>query len=127
MRPSPHERDGRQPFPGGGLPHPPQHQMQDDPMMREALRRVVAQQIGPRGVGAIYRNADGAFEVLRLVLDPELARALLRRRCVQWALVIRDVLRPDGESFVIGSVWTTSDHLVREADALGATGGEAEA
>jgi hypothetical protein len=114
MRPTPHERDGRQPSPAGGRPHPEQHR-QADPTILEALRRVIEEQIGPRGAGAIYTNADGAFEVVAVVRDPERARALLKRRCAQWALIVRDVLRPDSEPFAIGSVWTTADYLVREA------------
>ncbi|MEV5432746.1 hypothetical protein [Streptomyces sp. NPDC052701] len=117
MRPTPHERDGRQPSPAGGRPHPRQHSTsQSDPVILGALRRVVDEQIGPRGAGAIYQNQDGAFEVLALIRDPEHARALLNRRCAQWALIVKDVLRPGAEPFAIGSVWTTSDYLVREAD-----------
>lgn len=108
MRPAPHERDGRQPSPGGGRPHPQQGL---------ALAGSVDDQIGPRGTGAIYQNADGAFEVLALIRDPERARALLNRDCAQWALIVKDVLRPGAEPFVVGSFWTDSDHLVREADA----------
>ncbi|WP_255345667.1 hypothetical protein [Streptomyces chartreusis] len=85
-----------------------------DSMTPEELRRVVDDQIGPRGLGAIYQNVSGAFEVLAVIRDPGRARELLKRRCAQWALIVRDVLRPDGEPFVIGDVWTTSDHLVRE-------------
>ncbi|MEW2467897.1 hypothetical protein AB0919_23175 [Streptomyces sp. NPDC046994] len=87
-----------------------------DPATREALRRVVEEQIGPRTKGVIYQNCDGAFEVLSVILDPQQARELLKRRCAQWALIVREVLRPDGEPFPVGSVWTDSDHLVvREA------------
>lgn len=85
----------------------------------EALRRIVDEQIGPRDMGAIYQNQDGAFEVLAVVRDPERARQLLNRRGVQWALIVKDVLRPGGEPFAIGSVWTTSDYLVREAATVG--------
>ncbi|WP_327687058.1 hypothetical protein [Streptomyces sp. NBC_00467] len=87
-----------------------------DPMILEALNRVIDGQIGPRHAGAIYQNQDGAFEVLALVRDPERARALLGRRCSQWALIVRDVLRPDGERFAIGSVWTSEDRMIRAAD-----------
>ncbi|MFI1726424.1 hypothetical protein [Streptomyces sp. NPDC020489] len=89
----------------------------DDATMTEALRRVVDAQIGPRHAGAIYRNTDGLFEVLAVVRDPKQARALLNRRCAQFALIVKDITRHDGEPFVIGSVWTTSDFLVREAGA----------
>lgn len=115
VRPTPHERDGRQPTTPGGRPHPRQHATTADPSTLEALRRVINHQIGPRAAGAIYQNSDGAFEVVAVVRDPQRARELLKRRCAQWALIVRDVLRPDGEPFVVGSVWTTSDHLVREA------------
>jgi hypothetical protein len=86
-------------------------------MTLEALRRVIEAQIGPREPGAIYQNTDGAFEVVALIRDPQRARELLLRRCAQWALIVRDVLRPDGEPFAIGSAWTDSDYLVREAAA----------
>ncbi|MCX4598339.1 hypothetical protein OG819_55370 [Streptomyces sp. NBC_01549] len=86
----------------------------------EGLRRVVEDQIGPRAKGTIYQNIDGAFEVLAVIRDPQQARELLKRRCAQWAVIVRDVLRADGEPFPVGSVWTDSDHLVlREAGADG--------
>ncbi|MER7982633.1 hypothetical protein [Streptomyces sp. NPDC095817] len=112
-RPLPHERTPDRPTPSGGRPHP--RTAHADPMILEALRQVVEQQIGPRKPGAIYQNSDGAFEVLSITRDPERARGLLNRRCAQWALIVRDVLRPNAEPFVVGTVWTTSDRLVREA------------
>jgi hypothetical protein len=123
LRPTPHERDGRQPSGPGGRPHPSQR-ASADAMTLEALRRVIEEQIGPRRKGAIYQNSDGAFEVLALVRDPERARALLNRRCAQWALIVKDVLRPGAEPFAVGSVWTTSDFLVREADDVRGAAGE---
>ncbi|WP_236655462.1 hypothetical protein [Streptacidiphilus carbonis] len=78
----------------------------------ELLRRVIDTQIGPRIEGTIYENTDGAFLVLEVVRDPQRARELLGRRSAQWALVVRDVLRHDGEPFAVGSVWTSADHLV---------------
>lgn len=85
------------------------------PTTATASRQEVDAQIGPRRRGAIYQNSDGAFEVLSVVTDPAEARALLRRDSAQWALIVRDVLRAGGEPFVVGSVWSTCDHLVREA------------
>ncbi|MET7921976.1 hypothetical protein ABZU45_40605 [Streptomyces avermitilis] len=114
-RPVPHERTPDRPTPSGGRPHPRTAHTTGDPMILETLRQVVNDQIGPRRAGSIYQNVDGAFEVLAVIRDPEQARGLLGRRCAQWALIVRDVLRPDGEPFAVGSVWTTSDHLVREA------------
>ncbi|MFE6129713.1 hypothetical protein ACFQ6Q_15810 [Streptomyces sp. NPDC056437] len=98
------------------MPQPLTTPATPDPKILEALRRVIDGQIGPRHAGAIYQNQDGAFEVLALVRDPERSRATLGRRCSQWALIVRDVLRPDGEPFAIGSVWTTEDRLVRAAN-----------
>ncbi|MER6441285.1 hypothetical protein ABT275_33610 [Streptomyces sp. NPDC001185] len=70
-------------------------------------------EIGPRRPGAIYQNVDGRFEVLVLVTDPGEAAQMLRRDSARWAVIVRDVLRPDGQPFVVGSAWTTSDYLVR--------------
>lgn len=77
----------------------------------------IAAQIGPRAAGAIYDNADGAFEVLALVTDPVEAARLLRRRAARWAVIVRDVRRADGQPFAVGSVWTDSDRLVRAGGA----------
>lgn len=74
-------------------------------------------QIGPRTAGAIYTNTDGAFEVLALVTDPAEAARLLKRGAARFAVIVKDVLRPDGQPFAVGSVWTDSDHLVRAGDA----------
>ncbi|WAU78341.1 hypothetical protein O1Q96_00385 (plasmid) [Streptomyces sp. Qhu-G9] len=74
----------------------------------------VDREVGPRRPGAIYQNIDGRFEVLALVTDPREAAKLLRRDSARWAVIVRDTLRPDGQPFAIGSVWTTSDHLIRE-------------
>jgi hypothetical protein len=112
-RPIPHERTPDRPTPSDPRPHPGAA----DSMVTEALRRVVELEIGPRETGAIYRNVDGVFEVLAVIRDPERARPLLKRRSARWALIVKDVTRADGEPFPIGSVWTTSDYLVREAGA----------
>ncbi|MGI5397853.1 hypothetical protein [Streptomyces sp. CA-251251] len=72
-------------------------------------------EIGPRLPGAIYSNVDGRFEVLALITNPTDAAQLLHRAAARWALIVRDTLRPDGDPFVVGSVWTTSDYLVRAA------------
>ncbi|MEU5242654.1 hypothetical protein AB0G81_00750 [Streptomyces asoensis] len=74
----------------------------------------VADEIGPRRPGAIYQNSDGRFEVLVLVTDPREAAQLLRRDNARWAVIVRDTLRPDGQPHAVGSVWTTSDYLLRE-------------
>ncbi|MGA5207937.1 hypothetical protein [Streptomyces variegatus] len=76
------------------------------------------QEIGPRRPGAIYQNADGRFEVLALITAPAEAAQLLRRASARWAVIVRDTLRPDGIPFAVGSVWTTSDYLIRPAKAV---------
>ncbi|MFF1446120.1 hypothetical protein [Streptomyces sp. NPDC058295] len=123
-RPQPHERDGRQPQQPGSRPHP-QHTARHATLARPigaaamiptviTLPRTTEDEIGPRRPGAIYQNTAGAWEVLAVVRDPERARQLLRRGSARWAVIVRDVLRHDSEPVAIGSVWTTSDHLVRE-------------
>ncbi|MEU6996646.1 hypothetical protein ABZ953_39095 [Streptomyces sp. NPDC046465] len=115
-RPIPHERDGRQPAPSEGRPHPQQSTAAVSitaAFLTQALTRVVEQQIGPRRPGAIYENVDGAFEVLAVVTDPAMAREMLNRRCARFAVIVRDIRRPDGQPFIVGSAWTTSDWLRR--------------
>ncbi|MEU6687719.1 hypothetical protein [Streptomyces sp. NPDC046832] len=73
------------------------------------------QEIGPRRPGAIYANQDGRFEVLALITNPGEATQQLRRDSARWAVIVRDTLRPDGQPFAVGSVWTTSDYLIRPA------------
>ncbi|MEU0060402.1 hypothetical protein [Streptomyces sp. NPDC006334] len=97
---TPHEHDGRKDTPpSSGRPH----------------SHYLAEQIGPRRPGAIYQNVDGRFEVLVLITDPAEAARLLRRNSARWAVIVRDTLRPDGIPFAVGSVWTTSDYLIRPA------------
>ncbi|MEU9313435.1 hypothetical protein [Streptomyces sp. NPDC048256] len=78
------------------------------------LPRTAADEIGPRRPGAIYQNVSGRFEVLALITDSREAAQLLRRDSARWAVIVRDTLRPDGQPFAVGSVWTTSDYLLRE-------------
>ncbi|MGV9290971.1 hypothetical protein [Streptomyces sp. NPDC003719] len=83
------------------------------PTTRFIALPTTADEIGPRLPGAIYANVDGRFEVLALITKPDDAAQLLRRHAARWAVIVRDTLRPDGEPFAVGSVWTTSDYLVR--------------
>ncbi|WP_314416133.1 hypothetical protein [Streptomyces sp. DSM 40484] len=80
----------------------------------DLVAATVAREVGPRSPGALYQNIDGRFEVLVLVTDPREAAQLLHRDSARWALIVKDTLRADGQPFVVGSVWTTSDHLLRE-------------
>ncbi|MFI5808416.1 hypothetical protein [Streptomyces sp. NPDC051561] len=84
------------------------------------VRAALDEQIGPRRPGAIYQTSLGQYEVLVLITDPAEAAQLLRRDAAQWALIVRDVLRPDGQPYAIGDVWTMSDYLVRSAPATAA-------
>ncbi|MFF1277858.1 hypothetical protein ACFVZC_31385 [Streptomyces marokkonensis] len=76
----------------------------------------VTDEIGPRRPGAIYQNVDGRFEVMVLVTDPAEAARLLHRASARWAVIVRDTLRPDGQPFAVGSVWTDSDYLVHPTE-----------
>ncbi|MFH8483581.1 hypothetical protein [Streptomyces sp. NPDC018055] len=84
-----------------------------DPDIAEALRQVIARDIGPRQPGVIYQNTDGAFRVLNVTTDASEARRILKRRAAQFAITIIDVLRPDAEPFAVGSVWTGSDRVLK--------------
>ncbi|MGW1988374.1 hypothetical protein ACWCPJ_39070 [Streptomyces collinus] len=78
-------------------------------------RPTIQDEIGPRRPGAIYQNVDGRFEVLVLVTVPADAAQLLHRAAARWAVIVRDTLRPDGQPFAVGTVWTDSDYLIRPA------------
>ncbi|MFJ2745378.1 hypothetical protein ACIO3O_37610 [Streptomyces sp. NPDC087440] len=82
-----------------------------------SVQSTTAEEIGPRRPGAIYQTSQGQFEVLVLITDPGEAAQLLRRDAARWALIVRDVLRPDGQPYAIGDVWTTSDYLIRPSPA----------
>jgi hypothetical protein len=83
--------------------------------------RSLTEEIGPRWPGAIYQNVDGHFEVLALITDPVRAAQLLRRDSARWAVIVRDILRPGGQPFAVGSVWTDSDYLIRPANGVYST------
>lgn len=76
----------------------------------EALRRVIASQIGPREPGVMYRNVDGVFEVVDVTTDRAEARRLLNRQSAQFAITVINLLT--GEVSTIGSTWTSSDQLL---------------
>lgn len=82
----------------------------------EALRRTVAAQIGPRRPGVIYRNVDGLFLVVDVFTEPDRARRLLNRRSAQFAVVVINLI--DDRMHIVGSTWTTSDHVVHAPGAV---------
>lgn len=78
----------------------------------EALRRVIASQVGPRKPGFIYRNVDGVFEVINVTTDRAEARRLLNRQSAQFAITVLN--RLTGAVDTIGSVWTSCDQDLTE-------------
>ncbi|MEU1078171.1 MULTISPECIES: hypothetical protein [unclassified Streptomyces] len=81
-----------------------------DPDMSEALRQVIAQQIGPRRPGLIYGNVDGEFRVDAVITDRSEARRILKRRGAQFAVIVTD---HTGTQQALGSVWTGSDRVLK--------------
>ncbi|MFD3516239.1 hypothetical protein [Streptomyces sp. NPDC058657] len=86
-----------------------------NPDTAEALRRVVADAVGPRRPGVVYDNVDGTFEVRHVTTDPAEARRMLNRRGSQFAIVVRNL--HDGREHTIGTAWSTSDRLCATAGA----------
>lgn len=82
-----------------------------DPDTNEALRRVIAGQIGPRKPGVVYDNADGIFEVVNVITDLNEARRILKRRAAQFAVIVRDL--HTGAEHTTGTVWTGSDRVLK--------------
>ncbi|WP_331764863.1 hypothetical protein [Streptomyces sp. NBC_01238] len=82
-----------------------------DADMNEALRQVVAGQIGPRKPGVVYGNADGIYEVLAVTTDRAEARRILRRRAAQFAIVVHD--RSADTVGAIGAAWTGTDRVLK--------------
>jgi hypothetical protein len=81
------------------------------PQTDEALRRVTAEQIGPRREGTVYDNASGLFRVLEVVTDPSEARRILRRNSARFAVRIFDMHA--GTEHYTGAVWTGSDRVLK--------------
>ncbi|WP_329203924.1 hypothetical protein [Streptomyces sp. NBC_01435] len=86
-------------------------QVHSDSVIDEALRRVVAGQIGPRKPGVVYDNADGVFEVLAVTTDRTEARRVLRRRAAQFAIIVHD--RTADTVGAIGTAWTGTDRVLK--------------
>ncbi|MET8746395.1 hypothetical protein [Streptomyces sp. NPDC004728] len=82
-----------------------------DSVIDEALRQVVAGQIGPRKPGVVYDNADGVFEVLDVTTDRTEARRILRRRAAQFAIIVHD--RTADTIGAIGTAWTGTDRVLK--------------
>jgi hypothetical protein len=82
-----------------------------DPDINEALRQVVADQIGPRRPGVVYDNADGIFEVLEVTTNRDEARRILKRRAAQFAITVHE--RTTDTIGTICTVWTGSDRVLK--------------
>lgn len=77
----------------------------------EALRQVVADQIGPRKPGVVYDNSVSAYRVLTVIRDLDEARRVLKRRAAQFAVTVLDL--HTGETSTVGTVWTGSDRVLK--------------
>lgn len=77
----------------------------------EALRRVTAQQIGPRRPGVVYYDGDRMVEVKAVITDLAEARRILRRQAARFAVLIRDVHA--GTEHYTGAIWTGSDRVLK--------------
>jgi hypothetical protein len=77
----------------------------------EALRRVTAQQIGPRRPGTVYYDGGRVVEVRDVITDSAEARRVLRRRAAQFAVLVRDL--HTGTEHYTGAVWTGSDRVLK--------------
>ncbi|TXS57991.1 hypothetical protein [Streptomyces sp. sk2.1] len=82
-----------------------------DSGVSEALRRVVAGQIGPRKPGVVYSTADGVYEVLDVTTDRDEARRILKRRTAQFAIIVHD--RTADTIGAIGTAWTGTDRVIK--------------
>lgn len=83
----------------------------NSPQADEALRRVTADQIGPRTPGTVYDNATGIFQVASVVTDLAEARRILKRRAARFAIEVID-LHTGGRHYT-GAVWTGSDRVLK--------------
>lgn len=106
MRPAPIARPATA---GAGSPRVGDVASQPDSTTAEALRRLVADQVGPRWPGAVYDTGDGAFKVLHLTTIPGEARRLLGRRGALFAITVRNL--DTGEVTTIGTAWNTNDRV----------------
>jgi MinD-like ATPase involved in chromosome partitioning or flagellar assembly len=79
--------------------------------MSEALRRVVADQIGPRRPGVVYSDGVTNLRVLDLIADPSEARRILKRRAAQFAVIVQDL--HTGIERATCAVWTGSDRVLK--------------
>jgi hypothetical protein len=77
----------------------------------EALRRVVAEQIGPRQSGVVYYDGSRLVQVRRVIADLAEARRVLRRRAAQFAIEVVDL--HTGDQHYTGAVWTGSDRVLK--------------
>ncbi|MDK0524980.1 hypothetical protein [Streptomyces sp. ML-6] len=82
-----------------------------DSVITEALRRVVAGQIGPRKPGVVYSTTDGVYEVLDVTTDRDEARRILRRRAAQFAVIVHDCTADTIGA--VGTAWTGTDRVIK--------------
>ncbi|MFE6126754.1 hypothetical protein ACFQ6Q_00555 [Streptomyces sp. NPDC056437] len=81
----------------------------------EALRQVVAREIGPRRPGVVYDNSVSTYRVLNVIRDLDEARRVLKRRAAQFAIELLDL--HTGETSTVCTVWTGSDRVLTAVNA----------
>lgn len=81
------------------------------PDFDEALRRVVADQIGPRRPGTVYYDGDRLVRVESVITDLAEARRILRRKAARFAILVRDLHA--GTEHYTGAIWTGSDRVLK--------------
>lgn len=77
----------------------------------EALRRVVADQIGDRKPGAVYYDGPRLVQVREVITDCREARRILKRRAAQFAIHVTDLHA--GTDYFTCTVWTGTDRVLK--------------
>lgn len=77
----------------------------------EALRRVIADQVGPRVPGVVYYDGPRMVRVESVTTNPSESRRILKRRAAQFAVEVTDM--HSGDRYYTGAIWTGSDRVLK--------------
>src|ERR1044072_3730269 len=77
----------------------------------EALRRVIADQVGPRVPGGVYYDGPRMVRVAPVTTNPSEPRRILKRRAAQFAVEGTDM--HSGDRYYTGAIWTGSDRVLK--------------
>ncbi|MBP5918755.1 hypothetical protein F3K34_44020 [Streptomyces sp. LBUM 1486] len=77
----------------------------------EALRRVTADQIGPRAPGVVYYDGPRMVQVTEVITDESESQRVLKRRAARFA--VRVVDQHAGTDYYTGAIWTGSDRVIK--------------